>query len=163
MTNQPHPTHLAWLDRMTARVPGYAGYDLHERRRDAAHALRDALVRPLSHLKAQLDQALADCRRREAHTEMPAVERVAGHLDRVLQRLHGFGTVESFYSAPDLPARQVDPLYAADHAALDTADRLTHYFDGTDPNHNRLAAIEAGLRALEQILDERAMLLRTVS
>jgi hypothetical protein len=161
MSTQPHPSHLAWLDRMAARVPGYGGYDRHERRLAAAHALRDALATPLLRLKAQLQQARADCQRREAHTEIPAVERVELHLERILHRLSGFGTVEAFYNAPDLKPGQVDPLYAADHAALDTAERLTHYFDTSDPSHNRLAAIEAGLKSLEQILDERAMLLRT--
>jgi hypothetical protein len=162
MDRQPHPSHLPWLDRMTARVPGYAGYGTPTQRRAAAHALRDALARHLTTLRTQLDEALADCRRREAHSEIPAVERVAAHVERILHRLRGFGTSEPFYSAPSLRPGQVDPIYAIDHAALDTAERLTHYFDVADPSHNRLAAIEAGLKALEHTLDERAMLMRAV-
>jgi hypothetical protein len=162
MTHQPHPSHLAWLDRLTARVPGYSGYGTATQRRAAAHALRDALARHLTALKAQLEEALAGCRRREAHTEIPAVERIEAHVERVLTRLRGFGTFDPFYTAPDLRPGQADPLYAIDGAALDTAERLTHYFDSADPSHNRLAAIEAGLKALEHTLDERAMLMRAV-
>lgn len=163
MATQPQPSHLAWLDRMTARVPGYAGYDRQARRREAAHALRDALTAELRELKTQLADALDSCRRRGALSEIPAVERVAHHLDHILSRLQGFGTLEAFYNAPDLSRDQADPVHAADHAALDTAERLTHYFDEHSPTRNRLAAIEAGLKSLEQILDERAMVLRSVS
>lgn len=158
-----HPSNLSWLDRLTARVPGYSGYESHDHRRSAALALRDALTRRLSALKRQLEGAVADCRRREALRELPALERIEAHVDRVVERVQRVGAgVDSFYGAPDLHADRVDPVYAIDHAALDTAERLVHHFDPTNPSHDRLAAIEAGLKALEHTLDERAMLMRAV-
>jgi hypothetical protein len=161
--NVPHPSHLAWLDRLTTRVPGYSGYQTRADRRSAAYALRDALDRRLTSLKTQIQQAIHSCLHREATTEIGALERIDLHIDRVCERVRGLGSkLDTFYDAPDLHAAKVDPIHAIDHDALEYADALAHQFEKPDISHDRLAEIEAGLNALERKLDERALLMRSV-
>lgn len=155
--------NLPWLDRLTMSVPGYGGYDDHGHRRSAAFALRDMLLKRLSMIRTRLDRTRAACFQREAHTEVHALQRVATHLDHIMERVGGLGTrVVAFYDGPDLDRERVAPIYAIDHAIVEVADRIGARFEEPDVTHDFLARLEADLRELEDKLDERAMLIRKI-
>jgi hypothetical protein len=155
--------NLAWLDRMATSVPGYAGYSTREKRRAAAFALRDAINRRLEALARELESARVRCREHEAVTEIRAVERLEGHVARVVERVHGLGTrYEHFYAAPDFDVRRVDPIHKIDLSLVEQAELLARSFERPDASHDRLAEIEGELSELEVMLDGRALMLQGV-
>ncbi len=163
MAEQRFP-HLPWLNQLTMSVPGYGGYQARGQRRSAAFALRDVLLQRLTIVNAKIDQALKSCRDHDVTRECAALERTATHLERISERVRGFGArSETFYDeAPDIEHTELESVYAKDHAILEQADLLSSRFDQPNLDHNMLANVERDLKALEQKLDERALALRSV-
>jgi hypothetical protein len=158
------PRNLAWLDQLTASLPGFGGYDRHASRRASAFALRDALIRSLQELKSDLRLAIHSCQKHEAISEIAALERLDHHTDRILERLAKIGfRVDSFYLGPDLDdPHRLDTIYIQDLRILETADHLAGHFKTPDKTHDRLAEIEAHLVQLEHQLDERVRILQAL-
>jgi hypothetical protein len=157
------PRNLPWLDRLTAHLPGYGGYQDRANRRAADQALRDAIAGRLTDFKRQAERAMKECIQREALTECNALERMLQHAERLARRLHSAGSgTDAFYGAGHLPAEKADPLHAVDLALFERADALSKRFEEPDVDHNRLAVIEADLEEFERKLDERALMLQGI-
>lgn len=157
------PKNLPWLDRLTAYIPGYGGYQDRANRRAADRALRDAIAGRLTVFKAQLERAIRECLDRNALTEINPLERILREVERVANRLHSAGSgTDAFYGATNLPADKTDSLHALDLALFDRADALAKHFEEPDTHHDRLARIEADLEEFERKLDERALSLQGI-
>jgi hypothetical protein len=157
------PRNLPWLDRLTAYIPGYGGYQDRANRRAADQALRDAIAARLGSFRSEVERAMRECINREALTELNALERIQRHVDRIASRLHSAGSgTDAFYRAADLAADKADSLHAVDLALFDRADGLSKRFEEPDTHHNRLALIEKDLDEFERKLDERALMLQGI-
>jgi hypothetical protein len=161
--HEQKPRNLPWLDRLTAVIPGYGGYQTRANRRAADRALRDAIATRLTGFKTKVEQAVQDCIRHGALTEIAALERVLNRLDRIIGRVRSAGSgTDEFYSASDLESAKADPLHAADVALFDRAVELQQHFELPDFHHDRLPRIDSELDELERKLDERALLLQGI-
>jgi hypothetical protein len=154
-------SNLPWLDRLGLHVPGYKGYESAAQRREADRALREAIAKRLSAARVPLDAAIKRCEVREAVTERASLERIEGHLDRVIQRVRSASSgVESFYEAGSFRPSKADSLHALDHAMLELADELVASISSSRMGHDWLAHIEERLVNFDKRLDARALVHR---
>lgn len=161
--HEQHPQNLPWLDRLTAHIPGYGGYQVRGQRRAADHALRDAVASRLDRLKSHVDDSIRSCVDRGALTEINALERLQRHMARVADRVRSAGSgTDDFYSTDELSADKANPLYAIDLALFEKADTVARLFDGFDGSHDGLARVEECLNDIEKTLDERASLMHGI-
>lgn len=156
-------SNLPWLDRLTMAVPGYGGYEARARRREAAFALRDAMLRRLNALRGLIEKAKQQCDRHEATSEIGALDRLEQNLDRLIARVQGLGTrYDTFYTAPDLDASKVNPIHGIDLALVNKAEEMLRHFEHPDMSHNLLAHVQSDLTTFEVMLDGRALMLQGV-
>jgi hypothetical protein len=157
-----HPYHsLPWLERLTVHVAGYQDSLRRGDRRAADRTLRQAVIHRLQAIHARLDEAVSQCRVREATSHIPTLERVIGHVDRVLKRLHGSDTrIEASYDEQKVGSQQASFLHAAHLALFEQAEAMVQHFDAPDIHHDRLPHLEADLQEVERLLDEKAEIYR---
>jgi hypothetical protein len=161
--HEQHPQNLPWLDRLTAHIPGYGGYQVRGQRRAAERALRDAIAARLDRLKAHIDESIRSCVDRGALTEINALERLQRHMGRLSERIRAAGSgTDDFYSKEELSADKANPIYAIDLVLFEKADAVALVFDGFDSSHDGLAHVEECLNDIEKSLDERASLIQGI-
>src|SRR4051794_12183737 len=157
-----HPFHsLPWLERLTIHVAGYQDSLKRGDRRAADRTLRRAIIHRLQAMRSRLDEAIRECKLREATTHVVSLERVAGHLERVIERISSSDTrIESSYDQAEVGPEQAGFLHAAHLSIFEQAEALVQHFDEPDIHHDRLPHLEADLQELERRLDEKAMIYR---
>jgi hypothetical protein len=153
-----HPYHsLPWLERFAVHVAGYQDSLRSGDRRAADRALRQAVIHRLQAIHARLEEAVRQCQAREATRHIPTLERVIGHVDRVLARLHASDTqIETSYEEQEVGSQRASFLHAAHLALFEQAEVMVQHFDAPDIDHDRLPHLEADLVELERLLDEKA-------
>jgi len=101
--------------------------------------------------------------RHQLLTAVSTLERIRGHLDRVINRLQSAGSgTDAFYSSQELDVPMADSLHAFDLSLFERAEALVQRFDAPDLDHDFLADVESDLNKFEQKLDERALLLQGI-
>jgi hypothetical protein len=157
-----HPYYsLPWLERLTIQVPGYQDSLRRGDRRSADRVLRQAISQRLQAMRSRLEETIRQCQIREATTHIGSLERVVGHLDRVIERMHASDTrIETSYDEARVGAEQAAFLHAAHLAVFEQAEALVKHFDAPDIHHDRLPHLEADLHELERRLDEKASMYR---
>jgi hypothetical protein len=153
-----HPYHsLPWLERLTVSVAGYQDSLRRGDRRAADRTLRRAVIHRLQAIHARLEEAVRQCHTRGATSHIPSLERVIGHVDRVIQRLQASDTrIETSYDEQEVGSKQATFLHAAHLALFEQAEAMVQHFDAPDVHHDRLPHLEADLEGLERLLDEKA-------
>jgi len=157
-----HPYHsLPWLGRLTVDVAGYQDSLKRGDRRAADRTLRLAIIHRLQTMRSRLEDAIRECKAREATTHINSLERVVGHLDRVIERIRYHDTrIESSYDEAKVGREQAGFLHAAHLSVFEQAETLVRHFDEPDIHHDRLPHLEADLQELEHRLDEKVMIYR---
>src|SRR4029078_9802034 len=84
--HDPYHT-LPWLERLTIQVAGYQDSLKRGDRRAADRTLRQAVIHRLQAMRSRLQEAIRQCNLREARSHVGSLERVVGHLDRVIDRI----------------------------------------------------------------------------
>jgi hypothetical protein len=155
-----HPYHsLPWLGRLTVHVAGYEASLKRGDRRSADRALRMAIVHRLMGMRSRLEDAIRECSLHEAQRHIATLERVVGHLDRVIERFRASGLrIEASYDEAKVGAEKASFLHAVHLAMFEQAEALVRHFDEPDIHHDRLPHLEADLEELERRLDEKAMI-----
>jgi hypothetical protein len=153
-----HPYYsLPWLERLTVRVAGYEDLLRRGDRRAADRTLRMAVLHRLQAVRLRLEEAIRQCLAREATSHIPSLERVLGHLDRVLDRIHAGDTrIETSYDEAKVGSERASFLHAAHLSLFEQAESLVKHFEEPDLHHDRLPHLEADLQELERLLDEKA-------
>jgi len=157
-----HPYHtLPWLGRLTVHVAGYEDSLKRGDRRSADRTLRTAIVHRLLGMRSRLEEAIRQCTLHEAQRHIPSLERVVGHLDRVVERIRTSDTrIEASYDEAKIGSEKAAFLHAAHLAMFEQAEILVKHFEEPDVHHDRLPHLEADLQELERRLDEKAMIYR---
>jgi hypothetical protein len=157
-----HPYHsLPWLARLTVHVPGYEDSVKEGDRRSADRTLRTAIVQRLQGMRGRLEEAIRQCALHEAHRHVATLERLIGHLDRVIARIHLTDSrIESSYDEARVGPEKAGFLHAAHLSVFEQAEIMVRHFDEPDIHHDRLPHLESDLQELEQRLDEKAMIYR---
>jgi hypothetical protein len=160
-----------FLHRLAEKIPGYAGYQDRERRRDADKELRMYLARGFRDQYAALQRVQQQMARSRHLESIGEVDRLSGMLQRFIDKLE---TATQGYAGLFDPVKvdtpQLDQLYTFDAALTDEMQKVTDNIaavsaaaqQGTGPAPGATAAaapdLPTALSALSATLDE---LLRT--
>jgi len=160
-----------FLHSLAEKIPGYAGYQDRERRRDADKELRMYLARGFRDQYAALQRVQQQMARSRHLESIGEVDRLSGMLQRFIDKLE---TATQGYAGLFDPVKvdtpQLDQLYTFDAALTDEMQKVTDNIaavsaaaqQGTGPAPGATAAaapdLPAALSALSSTLDE---LLRT--
>lgn len=157
-----HPYHsLPWLGRLTVHVAGYEDSLKRGDRRSADRTLRMAVIHRLQAMRSRLEEATSQCNHREAWSHLSTLERLVGHLDRIIERIRTSDIrIETAYDEDRVGPERSGFLHAAHLAVFEQAEALIQHFDEPDIHHDRLPHLEADLRELERRLDEKAGIYR---
>jgi len=162
MHPESDPYHsLPWLERLTVNVAGYADSLRRGDRRTADRTLRSAIIHRLQGVHVRLDDAIKQLLQREtpSPSHVATLERVIGHLDRVIGRFRSGDTkIESSYERATVGSEKAAFLHAAHLALFEQTEALVHHLDEPDIHHDRIPHLEADLHELERRLDEKAMI-----
>jgi len=159
------PYHsLPWLERLTVQVAGYQDSLKRGDRRAADRTLRLAIIQRLQAMRSRLQEAIRQCLAREATSHLGSLERLVGHLDRIIDRIRVSDTkIESSYDEAEVGAERAGFLHAAHLAIFEQAEALVTHFDAPDVDHDRLPHLASDLQELERRIDEKAMIYRKLA
>jgi hypothetical protein len=154
--------------RMASIIPGYSGYKNRERLREEDRAVRDAVVRQLGLTLGRLERALGATVRSLEPAEVEAADQALRALGRDRDRIRfapaGYA---SLFARKKIQSHELDGLLALDAqlwAALEALDRAAGEWDdaaGRGEGKWPGREIEAAIRELEDVLDERESTLRS--
>jgi hypothetical protein len=152
-----------WVERIGARVPGFAGYLERELRREVDQALRAALAARLDGARGRLGEYL----RRlplSATAEIGRLSALDAGLDAAANRLRHAGSgYAGLFDAVKVREAELERLYRHDLAMVEAVDALGAAVgrlpgDGAEA----IAAIEADLVAVRERIDGRDGVVKSV-
>ena len=151
------------VQNIAIQIPGYAGYQLKERRRDADKVLRERLANQYAMQRDRLTRLMQDATRAGQLNYVEDLERVDQQLQRFIARLklapRGYA---GWFDAAQIQEADLDQLYQFDsslasgveklQAALDTVGSALKQKEGVD---NAIAALTDVTTELNTRLDAR--------
>jgi len=156
--------HRGWLETLSEKIPGYAGYADRERRRDADRVVREHVAGILDHVKDDLDTArllLTDQTRLE---QVGAIDRVGKRVESLADRLrtatYGYA---GLFDAQKIGDAELARLYEFDggleadaQAMMPLCAGVLEAVQGKGEMTAATGAIDAALRAFETKTNDRA-------
>ena len=105
----------SWLQRMAEKIPGIAGYQAKETRRDVDKLYRETLADRLRRVKDPLAAAVRDLTDGGRLLEITPLERISKKVDTVENRVR-FATYgyTGFFDAVQIKEQQLDAIYQFD-------------------------------------------------
>ena len=154
MGDMPHD----FLHKIAGIVPGYHGYVDRERRRDADKLLRTTLAHHYSAQKDRLTRIQQGLLRGHHLEEIAEVDRLAGLLQRFIDRLsvatYGYA---GLFDPIKVEAADLDQLYAFDMTLAGGVDQVSGAVDAVEASAGAqadLAELPAAISRLSGIVDE---------
>lgn len=114
-----------WLERLTAKIPGYSGYVDRERRRDIDKLHRDHLADRLRAIKAPLTDVMREMTSSGRLMEIGPVDLALKKLDRIENRVRfaSYG-YSGFFDVTKIEQAQLDSIYQFDLKLVEHVDSL---------------------------------------
>jgi hypothetical protein len=137
-----------WLEKLSDKIPGYAGYVAKERRRDVDKLHREHLAERLRLAKQPLNDLMRDLSSAGRLFEVGPVDRVLKKLDQVENRVRfaSYGYA-GFFDAVKIEEPQLERIYRFDLA-------LVEKVEGFERQAHELAAKSATADGLKAAADE---------
>src|SRR5215210_4717613 len=142
-------------------IPGYKGYVDKERRRDADKLLRMHLARQYTSQRDRLNRAQQSLLRAKQLKSIGEVDRLAGVLQRFIDRLstatYGY---TGLFDPIKVEAQDLDQLYAFDMALASGVDQVSSAIDALEAaatpgaTPGQLPELPAGVTRLGTLLDD---------
>jgi hypothetical protein len=150
MGDQPN----SFLHKIASIVPGYKGYVDRERRRDADKLLRTHLARQYSEQRERLTRVQQALLRSRKLDQIDDVERLAGLLQRFIDRLstatYGY---TGLFDPVKVEAEDLDQLYAFDMALASGIEEVSSAISGVESSTDDAEELPTSVSRLESVLD----------
>ncbi|HYO50966.1 MAG TPA: hypothetical protein VEW94_14030 [Chloroflexia bacterium] len=150
MGDQPN----SFLHKIASIVPGYQGYVDRERRRDADKLLRMHLARQYSEQRDRLTRVQQALLRARKLDQIDDVERLAGLLQRFIDRLstatYGYA---GLFAPVKVEAEDLDQLYAFDMALASGIEEVSSAISGIESSTSDAEELPTSVSRLESVLD----------
>jgi len=119
------PDQRNWLERLTAKIPGYGGYVDKERRRDTDKLHREHLADRLRLFKNPLNDVMRELSGGGRLFEVGPVDHLLKKLDRIENRVRfaSYGYA-GFFDVVKIDAARLDSIYQSDLALVERADQV---------------------------------------
>ncbi|HXG94552.1 MAG TPA: hypothetical protein VNN73_19580 [Blastocatellia bacterium] len=114
-----------WLERLSAKIPGYSGYVDKERRRDVDKRHREELAERLRRLKDPLTAIMKDLSSSGRLFEVGPVDTAIKKLDKLENRVRfaSYG-YSGFFDVVKIQEDQLDAIYRFDLALVEHIDKI---------------------------------------
>jgi hypothetical protein len=143
------------LERLFARLPGFAGYQDKQARRKADRMLRDHIAGEISkrvNRFVQIENKILDGGGLAYMSKTRSVkDRIQLYHDRVKVAAPGYSAM---WAANKIGAEELEKLYSFDEAQIRYVDKLAETLDALDNAVTKKEGIEDALAAVEQIASE---------
>ncbi len=157
-----NPQH-DWHIEITARIPGFIGYESKEQRRLADKSIRDTIVAKLDELR----DILADVIEQANNVEISIVDdlsKILRTMNELRDRVDFLGYGDSpFFTDPDLETELLSQIYQLDTKIYDNLDELETLFESPKDLGRRdtLKSIRTLLDAISQDFSARREILKS--
>jgi len=151
-------------------LPGYKGYREREDSRNTDSLLRKMLSDKLKESRSRYDDIKAEIANRGNLDLLNPAEKVTQTLSRVIDRLRyaNYGFSGKWFGKDKIDADRLNKVQAFDRQLAEGVDRLTkdiaalELVDGDAEIETALKSLARAIREMDEALNEREMILRTV-
>jgi len=157
----------ALLEKISRIVPGVAGYQDRERRRDADKAVRSRVVASLTRCRNRLSDGMNEISRAGGRGSLSMVgnlERVNTRLERIEDEIryapHGYA---GWFDREGVALEDLESLYEYDLSLLEIAERMAELVGSVEAlgsEKDWMQDLGRELGALRQALDNRMSVIR---
>jgi hypothetical protein len=145
----------SWLQRMAEKIPGIAGYQAKETRRDVDKLFRENLADRLRRVKDALAATTRDLTDGGRLLEIAPIERVSKKVDTLENRVRfaSYGYT-GFFEAVQIKEAQLDAIYRFDLGLVENVEAIEGQAAALRSAAGTPTELKAALSALEQSVDD---------
>jgi hypothetical protein len=149
------PDQRNWLERLSAKIPGYGGYVDKERRRDTDKLHRERLADRLRSFKNPLSDIMRELSNGGRLFEVGPVDHVIKKLDRIENRVRfaSYG-YSGFFDVVKIDAARLDSIYQSDLALVERADQVEARVNQLKGQAGSADGLKSGASDLDAALDD---------
>jgi hypothetical protein len=149
------PDQRNWLERLSAKIPGYGGYVDKERRRDTDKLHRERLADRLRSFKNPLNDIMRELSNGGRLFEVGPVDHVIKKLDRIENRVRfaSYG-YSGFFDVVKIDAARLDSIYQSDLALVERADQVEAKVSQLKGQAGSADGLKSGTSDLDVALDD---------
>jgi hypothetical protein len=149
------PDQRNWLERLSAKIPGYGGYVDKERRRDTDKLHREHLADRLRSFKSPLNDILRELSNGGRLFEVGPVDHLIKKLDRIENRVRfaSYG-YSGFFDVVKIDAARLDSIYQSDLALVEKADQVEARLNQLKGQQGSADGLKSGASDLDVALDD---------
>jgi hypothetical protein len=145
----------SWLQRMAEKIPGIAGYQAKETRRDVDKLYRESLADRLRRVKDPVAAAVRDLTDGGRLLEITPLERISKKVDTVENRIRfaSYGYT-GFFDAVQIKEQQLDAIYQFDLRLVEKVEAIEAQAAALGGASGTPADLKAAASALEHAVDD---------
>ena len=149
------PDQRNWLERLSAKIPGYGGYVDKERRRDTDKLHRERLADRLRSFKNPLNDIMRELSNGGRLFEVGPVDHMIKKLDRIENRVRfaSYG-YSGFFDVVKIDAARLDFIYQSDLALVERADQIEARVNQLKGQAGTADGLKSGASDLDGALDD---------
>jgi len=144
-----------WLEKLSDKIPGYAGYVAKERRRDVDKLHREHLAERLRLAKQPLNDLMRELSSSGRLFEVGPVDRVLKKLDQVENRVRfaSYGYA-GFFDAVKIEEPQLERIYRFDLALVEKVEAFERQARELSSRGSTADGLKAAASELERAADD---------
>ncbi len=162
-----HADKRNWLEELGRKIPGFRGYLEKEYRRDSDALQRQLLADRLQRAKPALDNYGRRLLDQGLITELPALERIKGRMDKLIGQLRGaMQGYSGMFDLVKVDEKVLDRVYEHDVKLLDQVEALAVAIEALPQATGRpaevLPSVLSSLDSLDQAVHQRTDILKGI-
>ena len=144
-----------WLEKLSDKIPGYAGYVARERRRDVDKLHREHLAERLRLAKQPLNDLMRDLSSSGRLFEVGPVDRVLKKLDQIENRVRfaSYGYA-GFFDAVKIEEPQLERIYRFDLSLVEKVEEFERQARELSSKGSTADGLKAAAADLERAADD---------
>jgi len=144
-----------WIERLTEKIPGYAGYVDREQRRDIDKLHRERIADRLRALKSPLMDLMREMSSSGRLMEVGPVDSATKKLDRLENRVRfaSYG-YSGFFDVVKIEQNQLESIYRFDLALVEQVDKLDGKLAELKTKSGTAEGLKTGIAELAGMIDE---------
>jgi len=144
-----------WFQKLYEKIPGIAGYQAKETRRDVDKLYRETLADRLRRVKDTVSAATRDLTDGGRLFEVTPLERISKKVDTAENRIR-FATYgyTGFFDAVQIKEQQLDMIYQFDLSLVEKVEAIENQANAMRANLGTATELKASASNLEQTVDD---------
>ncbi|MFQ5575971.1 MAG: hypothetical protein ACE5G8_03170 [Anaerolineae bacterium] len=145
---------MSSFEELTKKIPGYAGYNEKEQRREADALLRDHMARQFEAQWARINDVKSQMLIGPAMTQLDDMGRAGRRLQTLIDKIKSAAQgYAGFFDAVKVKEEQLDELYRFDNDMLAKVDDLSAAINAVQAALDAAENVAPAVRALTGVID----------